>query len=240
MDLAEGHRDKRGLTALLDDPVMGSAVRALDRASQRTRRQLADFGDEVRERRITLGLSQAHVAAACRMSRNHYGKVERGQSRFLTLAEVNRIAAVLGLSPSIRLYPDGPAVRDAGQATRLNGFLSLVRPPIRHRIEVPLPGVADRIDQRAWDAVLYLGEERCAIELEMRLRDVQALVRRVDLKRRDDPTASFLLLVADTRSNRLVLASFAELFADLPRLRPGGVRAALAEGRLPPTGILLI
>jgi hypothetical protein len=88
--------------------------------------------------------------------------------------------------------------------------------------------------------VLYLGKDRCAIELETRIRDVQALLRRVDLKRRDDPATSFLLLVADTRSNRLVLVSFANLFTELPRLRSSEVHTALAEGRLPPTGILLI
>jgi hypothetical protein len=121
------------------------------------------------------------------MSRNHYGKVERGQSTMLTLAAMNQIAAVLGLSPSIRLYPDGPAVRDAGQATRLGGFLSLVRPPIRFGVEVSLPRVAERMDQRAWDAVLY-----------------------------------------------------PDLFASLRRLRLAEVRAALGEGRLPPTGFVLV
>jgi transcriptional regulator with XRE-family HTH domain len=219
---------------------VGSAIRALGVAAQRTRRQLADFGDEVRERRITLGLSQAHVAASCRMSRSHYGRIERGQSPFLTLAALNRIAAVLGLAPSVRVFPEGAPVRDAGRATRLNTFLAMAQPPIGHRVEVPLPRISDRADHRAWDAVLYRGRDRCAVELEMRIRDVQALLRRVDLKRRDDPTASFLLLVAETRSNRLVLASYADLFADLPRLRRGDVEAALAEGRLPPTGLLLI
>jgi hypothetical protein len=74
----------------------------------------------------------------------------------------------------------------------------------------------------------------------MRLRDVQAMRRRIDLKRRDDPTDEFLLLIADTRSNREVLREFAALFADLPRLRPSFARDALAAGRHPPTGLLLV
>ena len=74
----------------------------------------------------------------------------------------------------------------------------------------------------------------------MRLRDVQELRRRLDLKRRDDPTEAFVLLIADTRTNRRVLAEFAELFADLPRLRPSRVAADLRAGRLPPTGLLLL
>lgn len=81
---------------------------------------------------------------------------------------------------------------------------------------------------------------RTAIELEMRLRDVQALRRRIDLKRRDDPTERFILVIADTRANRRVLAEFGSLFEDLPRLRPSDVRAALSRGEHPPTGLLLI
>jgi hypothetical protein len=74
----------------------------------------------------------------------------------------------------------------------------------------------------------------------MRLRDVQAARRRIELKRRDDPTDAFLLLVADTRLNRRVMAEFPELFEELPRLRPSGVRSALEAGALPTTGLLLV
>lgn len=174
------------------------------------------------------------------MSRNRYGAIENGRSVALTLDEMNRAAAVLGLSPSMRVYPDGAPVRDVAHATRLRRFLDEVRAPLAFRTEVPLPMVEGRAERRAWDAMLYDGLKRCAMELEMRLRDVQALLRRIDLKRRDDPTESFVLLVADTRTNRRILAEFEALFADLPRLRQSNVRAALAAGRVPPTGLLLL
>lgn len=174
------------------------------------------------------------------MSRVHYGRIENGRVPKLTILEVDRIASVLGLAPSIRLYPAGPAVRDAGQVLRLQAFLGDVRPPLSYRIEVPLPSQDDRVDARAWDAMLYGTGLRTAIEFEMRLRDIQALLRRVDLKRRDDPTDSFVLLVADTRANRRILAEFAGMFVDLPRLRRGAVRSALGSGSHPPTGILLV
>jgi hypothetical protein len=174
------------------------------------------------------------------MSRDRFGEIERGAAVTVTIDEVHRVAAVLGMVPSIRVYPDGTPVRDAGHASRLQRFLEAVRDPATFRVEVPLPVVEGRPERRAWDAVVFRGRERCTVELEMRLRDIQEVRRRVDLKRRDDPSEAFLLLVADTRLNRRVLAEFATLFADLPRLRPGQVRAALAEGQLPPTGILLI
>lgn len=219
---------------------MGATTRVLDRAAQRARRQRREIGEEFHERRLTLAVSQAHVAAASRMSRDRFGEIERGAAVSITIDEVHRIAAVLGMAPSIRVYSDGVPVRDAGHATRLQRFLDGVRDPVTYRIEVPLPIVEGRPERRAWDATLFRGRERCTVELEMRLRDVQEVRRRVDLKRRDDPSEAFLLLVADTRLNRRVLAEFATLFADLPRLRPSHVQAALAEGRLPPTGILLI
>ena len=222
------------------DAQVPSASRAFDRGTRLARRHTGEIAEEFRERRLALGESQEHVADACQMSRVHYGQIENGQVPKLTILEVDRIASVLGLDPSIRLYPAGPAVRDAGQLLRLQAFLDDVRPPLRYRIEVPLPQQDDRTDSRAWDAMLEGAGKRTAVELEMRLRDIQALVRRIDLKRRDDPTDSFLLLVADTRANRRVLAEFAGMFVDLPRLRPNAVRSALGSGSHPPTGILLV
>jgi transcriptional regulator with XRE-family HTH domain len=215
-------------------------MRAIDRGTHLAHRHAREIGEEFLERRLMLGQSQEHVAASCKLSRGRYGLIERGDVTSTTILELDRIAAVLGLYPSLRVYPDGVPVRDAAQARRLMRFLAAVREPLGYGIEVALPTHADRPERRAWDAVLIGGGMRTAIELEMRLRDVQAVRRRIDLKRRDDPTERFLLLVADTRNNRLVLAEFAALFADLPRLRPSTVRAALAAGQHPGTGMVLV
>jgi transcriptional regulator with XRE-family HTH domain len=215
-------------------------MRAIDHGTQLALRHAREIGDEFLGRRLILGQSQEHVAAACRMSRKRYGQIERGRVTSTTVLELDRIASVLGLSPSLRLYPGAVPVRDAGQSRRLLRFLEFVRRPLSYRIEAALPSRADWPEQRAWDAVLEGGHERTAIELEMRLRDIQALRRRIDLKLRDDPTEHFLLLVADTRNNRRVLAEFEGLFADLPRLRPTVLQAALAAGRHPGTGIVLV
>jgi transcriptional regulator with XRE-family HTH domain len=235
-----GVRDKQEVSNWHHLFTMPTASRAFDRGTQRANRDLGETGEAFRERRLELGVSQDHVAAASRLSRVRYSQIERGVTSTLTILEFDRIAVVLGLSPSIRLFPGGAAVRDAGQSTRLARFLELVESPLSARVEVPLPPLPDRPERRAWDAVLFGQGERTAIELEMRLRDVQAMRRRHALKRRDDPTEHFLLLVADTRHNRRVIAEFAELFDDLPRLRPSVVRAALEAGQHPPTGLLLV
>jgi len=200
---------------------------------------MLELGGALTEQRLTLGMSQEHVATAAGLSRRRYGRIERGQLP-ATLRELDVIAAVLGLELSARLFPAGPAVRDAGQALRLMRLLSHVGAGLQHGVEVALPSASGRFEQRAWDAMLFGGNERTAIELEMRLRDVQAVRRRHDLKRRDDPTDHFVLLLADTRHNRRVVREFAAAFEDLPRLRRSDVVAALQAGRHPPTGLLFV
>ena len=213
---------------------------AFDRGHRAGERALHLLGDELRERRLSLGLSQRRVAAAARLSRSRYSRIEAGKIPTFAIVELCELASILGLEGAARVYPGGSPVRDAAHAGRLQSILRQVAPPMRYRIEVPLPSAANRWERRAWDAMLFGDGQRTAIELEMRLTDVQAMRRRVDLKRRDDPTESFLLLIADTRSNRRVLAEFGGLFADLPRLRPSVVRDALAAGRHPPGGLMLV
>lgn len=218
---------------------MTSATRARSTGERRAERHLLEIGEAFLEQRVALGLSQAHVATAAGLDRYRYGRIERARLP-ATIVELDRLAAVLGLELSVRLYPGGPAVRDAAHSSRLGGFLERVQAPLRHRVEVGLPSLDGRFEQRAWDAMLFGHGERTAIELEMRVRDAQAMRRRHDLKRRDDPTEHFLLLLADTRHNRRVIAEFAPLFEDLPRLRPSAVYGVLEAGRHPPTGLLFV
>lgn len=219
---------------------MPTSERAIDAGTRRAERHVGEIGEEFRERRVLLGLSQEHVAASSHLSRGRYRLIEKGRVTNVTILELDRVGAVLGLDPSIKLYPGGPPVRDAGQTGRLAAFLEDVRPPLSHRAEVSLPRVDDRPEQRAWDAVLFGHRRRTALELEMQLRDVQAMRRRIDLKRRDDPTEGFILLIPGTRANRRVIAEFEAMFNDLPRLKRRDVRARLLAGEHPPSGLLLI
>jgi transcriptional regulator with XRE-family HTH domain len=164
---------------------MTAASRAIDRGRQIGERALQSLGREFETGRRGLGSSQEHVAAAARVSRPGYSKVERGKCQTLQVVEVARVAAVLGLDPSFRLYPSGPPLRDAASARRLREFLSLAAPPLITRTEVPLPAL-------------------------------------------------------DDHTNRRILAEFDGLFVDLARLRPANVKAALAAGQPPGTGIVLV
>lgn len=219
---------------------MPSAERVFDRSTRQGQRQLRLTGDEFRERRLFLGLSQAFVAGAARMSRPRYVWIEAGRISSLTILEFNRIAGVLGLDTSVRLYPGGSGLRDKGQIGRIRRLLEHVRSPLSFRTEVPLPPSAGGIEQRAWDVVLFATAERTAVEVEMRLRDLQALDRRISLKRRDDPSEHFLLAIADTRNNRQILGDIGWSIAGLARLRTVDVLKALEAGRHPATGFVLI
>jgi transcriptional regulator with XRE-family HTH domain len=220
---------------------MATVERVLDRGSQRGQRSVRALGEEFRGQRLGLGSSQQRVAEAARTTRSRYSRIECGRVELLSILEASRIAAVLGLDLVVRVYPGGSALRDAAHAGRLRRILAHVGPPLRYRLDVPLPQRPDQpAEQRAWDAMVFADGRRTGIELEMRLRDAQATIRRHAMKRRDDPVDSFLLVLADTRTNRRVYASNGDLWPELPRLQTSGVLKALESGDHPPSGIVFI
>lgn len=214
--------------------------RRYDRGTRRAARAVTRIGEEFRDARIEAGLSQRTVAAAARISRAHYSRIENGKIEGVSILDACRIASVLGLDASVQIYPGAGPLRDSGHLRRLTELGGLVRLPLRWRTEVPLPSTGARVEQRAWDAMIIGAGQRTAIEVEVRLRDIQALERRIALKRRDDPTDGFLLVVADTRLNRRILASLARVPAGLARLPLAPVIAALGAGEHPPSGLMLL
>ncbi len=103
--------------------------------------------------------------------------------------------------------------------------------------DAPLPWRDGVPERRAWDAIISGSNERTAVEQESRLTDIQATTRRHNEKRRDDPVDHFLMVVADTRHNRRVMAEFAPLLgAGLPKLRAAKVLNTLSQGQHPQTG----
>jgi transcriptional regulator with XRE-family HTH domain len=219
---------------------MATVERVAARGDRRGRRILAAFAEEFRDARVELGLSQADVAAAARLSRSRYNRVESAGIATFSILEAARVAAVLGLDLAARLYPGGQPLRDEASARRLGAIAEHVAAPLRMRLEVPLPDQPDRTELRAWDAEISGVGERTTLELEMRLRDAQAVERRIALKRRDDPPDHFVLVVAATDHNRAVLRDHPALFPNLPRLRPSELLRPIEAGRHPPTGLVLL
>lgn len=79
------------------------------------------------------------------------------------------------------------------------------------------------------------------MDAESRLRDIQALSRRLALKRRDDGVRVMVLLVANTRHNRTVLrVAMPDLAADYPLPDPA-ILGQLQRGQCPTaSGMVLL
>jgi transcriptional regulator with XRE-family HTH domain len=60
------------------------------------------LGDEIRRKRLELGISQEELAALCDLHRTYVGSVERGE-RNISLNNIISIAAALKCKPSVLL-----------------------------------------------------------------------------------------------------------------------------------------
>ena len=213
--------------------------RRADQGADDARRLAQRLGAELRDARLGLGVSERFVAREAGISQSQLGRLERAETRDLSLGQVARVGRILCLRLSARLYPEGSPVRDAGHLRLLARLEELLGSPLRVRREVPLPMDEDR---RAWDAVIEGHGDRACTEAETHLLDIQAVTRRVLLKQRDDDRAGVVILVvARTRHNLAVLREHREAMrADFP-LDGVSIARALRAGRLPgASGILVL
>src|SRR5262245_29721222 len=98
----------------------------------RLRREL---GQELRQTRIALGISQRAVARLAQVSPSRLGRIERGEVTEPSLVVICRAARVLGLTASVKLFPSGSPVRDAPSLRLAERFRAIVAAPARVRGE---------------------------------------------------------------------------------------------------------
>ena len=127
-------------------------------------------------------MRQIDVARAAGVSASWISRIERGLAPDVSLLLLGVVLAVVGLDLSVRAFPDGVPLRDAGHRSLLSRFRALLPAGTPWRLEVPLPIPGD---QRAWDALTGLWGLRVGIEAETGPTDLQALERRIMLKARD-------------------------------------------------------
>ena len=172
------------------------------------------------------------------MSHAQLGRIERGQLRRLSVEQVSRACAAVGLKLVVRAYPDGEPVRDAAQVALLQRLRALLPPGVGWRTEVPIPISGDL---RAWDAQLSFPDGLVGIEAESRLRDIQALDRAIGLKCRDGGVDRVILLVNDTAANRRALRHAREgLRANFPLDGRAILRSARSGHRPGASGIVIL
>jgi len=195
-------------------------------------------GQEIRAARRAAGLSQRAAASAVGLDASTVSRIERGAFEGISVRGLSLCCAAVGLRLSVRTFPHGDPVRDAGQLRLLGRFRARLPAGSPWATEVPLPILGDR---RALDARTVLGQRAVMIEAEVRLDDVQALARRLALKVRDAGAQLVIVVVADTRHNRAVLTAHRESLRALLPLDTRAVLAAVSAG-LPParSGIVVL
>jgi hypothetical protein len=167
------------------------------------------------------------------MSYSNVGRIERAALPTVSVTQLARIGAVVGLDVRVRSFPGPTVLRDAGQIAVFDRLRGRLAPNLVIRNEVPLQIEGDL---RAWDAVI-LGFVPAADPLhaegETRLYDAQAQLRRIALKARDSGVDTVLLVIADTPRNRAAVRAAGEMITESYPIPPRVALAALAAGRHP-------
>jgi transcriptional regulator with XRE-family HTH domain len=217
---------------------MPNRERRVDRAAMVGRRLQAELGLELREARLARGLRLADVARAATSSKSHLSRIEMGLLAEVSVVDLARHAASVGLRLHARFYPAGGGLRDAAQLDLLRRLRARIGDRWSWQLEAPL-NIAG--DLRAFDALLTNGETKVAIEAVTRLRDAQAQLRAAALKQRDGQVPRLVILLSATHHNRAALASAADVLATTFPLGTRAMLQALSEGRDPgDNGIVLL
>jgi transcriptional regulator with XRE-family HTH domain len=194
-----------------------------ERGRRRGERQLRGLLDEFRDARLGAGLTQSAVGRSTGLSKARISVIERGRYDDVPFVVLAQLLSCVGLELSARAYPVGGGLRDRGQVRLLDRFRAALPLSASWRTEV---AVGDRGDLRAWDAVIGLAGFRIGVDAETRLRDFQAVDRRVMLKQRDSDVRRVILVVADTRGNREALREIGPTsLGNYPIARGAAIRA---------------
>ena len=196
---------------------------------------------ELRDHRVAAGLSQTTMAAELALSQPQLWRIEADQVADVTVTRLSEMASVLGYELSMGLHPFGDPIRDKGHQALAKRFEALLATSWKVTSETPLPLPGE---QRAWDKLLRLrGEVRqlVGVDLETRIRDIQALVRRTRLRERDGGVDAILIVLSDTATSRRLAGELRlALGADFGFPAREIVKALRAGKPLPGSGLILV
>ena len=197
---------------------------------------------ELRTARELAGLSQSAVAKAVGMTQASYWRLEAGQVRELTVERVSEVASVLGFEISLGLHPIGDPIRDKGQLAVARRFQALLSEEWEQTDEMLLPGEGE---QRAWDKLLELtGADPpylVGVDIETRVRDIQALTRRTRGRERDGEVDAILIVLSDSATNRRLVDELRTSLGPAYATTPRAIFSALRSGqRLVRSGVVLV
>jgi transcriptional regulator with XRE-family HTH domain len=200
--------------------------------------RLLEIGRELRLARVRAGMTQAEVARRAGTSGAQISRIEHGKAPSVTLRQLGRVAAVVGMKLSARAFPAGRRLVDAGQLELFSRLRARASPAWKWMTEVPMPIAGD---YRAADALGTIPACRLMVELVTRFIDSQAQTRHALLKQRDLGADRLVMVVLGSTANRRALREAAPALRDSFSLTTRQVLRALAEGRDPgANGIVLL
>jgi transcriptional regulator with XRE-family HTH domain len=224
------------------DHLAGSRRIVQREAARLSRIDATRTGQELRELRLGLGVSQAEVARVVGVSRSVISELEAGDPT--VGLEIRRRAAIaLGADLRINVYPGAtPLLHDAAHARLVERLLRRRHRCWRAQTEARVPGPG----RSSTDVRLEAFGAIVAIEVETRIRAWDAVVRRCQEKRERIQDAlggravvHAVLCLPPTRHHRQLVAALGEsarLTFPVPSER---LRRALEEGTAwPGDGIL--
>src|SRR4051794_16147402 len=206
-----------------------------DRGRARGRLLVGKLVGELITARRTAGISQVAVAQHVGCSQSEISRLERLVSiDDVSLVRVCEIAAVLGLDVSVGLHPNGDQLRDQGHQRLIARFVARLGNGWRAAREVPFPRHGD---PRSWDLVLRSAglaatsrHQVVGVEAETRIRDVQALTRRIRERERDGGTDVVVLVLSDSAVNRRLLPELLDALGPSFSISPRALLNALKSG----------
>lgn len=165
---------------------------------------LREGGHELRLARHNGGLTMAQVAIPLGWSKSKVSRIERGLSRNVSIADITRLSAVVGLRPSVKWFPAGRALRDVGQVELLAALNQRMHRSWHSTHEVPMPTHGDL---RAADQISVIPGCRVMIEAYRRFTDYQAQTRSARAKQSELGADRLVLLLEETLTNRRALTA---------------------------------
>lgn len=213
--------------------VRREAIHAGDRELRRTARR---FGEEFREVRLRIGVSQSAVARAIGIDRSVICRMERGEPG-VGVAIRARACACLGADFRLQLYQErSPMIYDAAHARIVDRVLADRHRRWRATVEAPIPGLGRRSVDLRFDS----RTDVVLAEIETRVRRLEEIIRKLHEKQHalavdvgSPRRVHVLLVLPPTRHHQALVRTFGQTLASAFPIRSGVIREALASADLP-------
>jgi transcriptional regulator with XRE-family HTH domain len=215
---------------------VATKARQIDLGTARGLELVSRAGREIRIARTDRALSLATVGQAAGLSIGQISKIERGLVAKVSVRDLARLHAVVGLELSLKSYPSGQPIRDAAHVALLRDFRARLHRSLRWAVEVPLPIPGDR---RSWDALISGDGWTYGVEAETAPRDAQAMLRRMNLKERDGQVDGVLIVLRRTVQTRRFVGEAGALLGEMFRV-DGGRALELLHAGVDPGGSAVI